>query len=117
MEIILGQGILCVVVLLGFAALIYLKNNLDRALMKDLLEMRIDVLKSVKKADSCEKIVSKMANDLKKDMESFIYSVDGIRAMASDAKLNTETILKEYEINGIPLGYKRGDNYDAIEGI
>jgi|GEM_PF-4695793 len=117
MEILFGIGVLCVVVLLGFAALILLKNSLDRAVLKDILEMRLDVIKSVKKSESCEEIVSKLSHQFRADMEKFNSSFEGIQSLTAEAKINTETILKEYELNGIPLGYKRGDNYDAIEGL
>lgn len=30
---------------------------------------------------------------------------------------NLETIVKEYEINGIPFGYDRGKQFDLVEGL
>jgi len=114
---ILELGILCVIVLLGFSALIFLKHSLDRALLKDILEMRMDVIESLKKAKSCEELVSKLSHDFKADMTIFIEKFESIKSLTLESKMNTETILKEYEINGIPLGYQRGDHFDAIEGM
>lgn len=117
MELIVGLGILCVIVLLGFAALILLKNTQDRELLKDLLDARVDIARAKKSSDQTNETCSLMAHNVREDMKKILEKLELVRADASEAKLSGQSILKEYEINGVPLGYKRGDHYDAIDGV
>lgn len=33
------------------------------------------------------------------------------------AHTDLETIVKEYQVNGVPLGYERGGQFDHVEGL
>jgi hypothetical protein len=117
MEIVIALGILCVVVLLGFAALVYLKHSQDRALLKDLLEARQDIVLGRQKSELAAEVCSKSANSVHADLKAMTEKFQTIASDAEKAKIAAETILREYELNGIPMGYKRGNDYDAVEGM
>lgn len=117
MEIVVALGVLCAIVLLGFAALIYLKHAQDRALLKDLLDARLDIVEARKQSVLSTEICAQMANKVKENMDQILAKMSLLQVDASGAKIATETILREYELNGVPMGYQRGNNYDALDGV
>jgi CRISPR/Cas system-associated exonuclease Cas4 (RecB family) len=49
-------------------------------------------------------------------VDAVIERVEELKEVSDKAEVNTATILREYELNGIPLGYQRR-NPDMVEGI
>lgn len=50
-------------------------------------------------------------------IDSLVANYEAVAQNAEQAKIAGETILKEYELNGIPLGMIRNPNADVIEGF
>lgn len=114
-ELVLSLGIICAVVLLGFAALIFLKQKMDKELLKDLLKMQMQIQKAYRQSELCVETVSKTYNEARKEQDMVMELLTKILEETTEAKVAAQTIVKEYEINGVPLGYER--NFDTIEGM
>jgi hypothetical protein len=54
---------------------------------------------------------------LSKDLSSLKEEIEPMKEFILTAQTDLGTIVKEYEINGIPLGYDRGKKADYIEGL
>lgn len=61
-------------------------------------------------------VVKKSVEDLLKAHPLVLEDLNRIRETIEKTESQTATILKEYELNGIPLGYQRR-NPDFIEGL
>lgn len=69
--------------------------------------------------------ISKLSEETKKAQVSLAEipllkeELQPIQAFITKAQTDLETIVKEYEVNGVPLGYDRtgGQQYDMVEGL
>lgn len=86
-----------------------LEINRQKRVIDKLLERQAKFLKVVQ--DTHEATLQ----SYKAAMEARASSIDTQDQLKS-VHANVETILKEYELNGIPLGYQR-KSFDIVEGL
>ena len=51
------------------------------------------------------------------EIQKMTEQMEPLSGFIAKAHTDLETIVKEYEINGIPLGYDRGKKADYVEGL
>lgn len=56
-------------------------------------------------------------NSVSKHMAELKDEIEPLKVFILKAHTDLDTIVKEYEINGVPLGYDRGKKADFVEGI
>jgi len=74
------------------------------------------VLKELEEVSRSSKITQSLIESSNKNFSVITDEILYIRQAAEKSEANSATILKEYELNGIPLGYQR-KNPDFIEGL
>jgi hypothetical protein len=107
MEILIGLGLI-----LAMNEWRDYKFNRRHRLIEALLKQTMRKLHYV--GDLAEKIEAnnKAILETKKDLEP-------VKEFIHKASIDLQTIVQEYEVNGVPLGYDRGGNrhYDMVEGL
>jgi hypothetical protein len=54
---------------------------------------------------------------LHKNQVEMMKSLEAQSEFINKASTDLQTIVNEYEVNGIPLGYDRGKKFDMVEGL
>ena len=100
------------------AFLVYLKQKADREMLKDVLELRMQVKGVEHMLHSALSSNNEVVNKFLSSFEQTNLILREVKESANDANIATQTILKEYELNGTPMGYIRKEEHvDMFEGI
>lgn len=70
-----------------------------------------------KRLKAHEAEMAKFRDDIKEALTKIAAETEPLKAFLLKAHTDLDTIVKEYEINGVPLGYDRGKKAEFIEGL
>lgn len=62
-------------------------------------------------------LIAKSFEDMQVSLKNINSELEENKEFINKAHTDLETIVKEYEINGIPLNLRRGQNFDMVEGL
>ena len=102
------------------AVLVYLKQKADREMIQDILGVRADIGRAKVALQISMDSNNSVINKFLKEVDVLNAGIGKIANSAESADLATQTILREYELNGVPLGYQRKEedaHIDAFEGV
>lgn len=120
MDLVLSLALVGFFFVLALLAVVFLHFKLNKSLVEDILSIRLDMQRIEKQINLCLGSNNRLQNKNIKAFDDIIQRLKEVAGEASEANSATQTILKEYELNGVPLGYIRKEKeepIDAYEGI
>lgn len=76
-----------------------------------------DEIEAMKKRQDSLFLMSPEIIEIKNTLAELSAKLDAQAEFINKAHVDLDTIVKEYEINGIPLNLQRGQSFDMVEGL
>lgn len=107
------EALICIVIVIGLMEFREFRQHKAQTDLLASLKSTITLVEiQLEESRQARATVQKIVAASEADRETF----NRILEACEEARTGTQTILREYELNGTPLGYKRR-SVDAIEGL
>jgi hypothetical protein len=103
-------------VLIGLAILLALNEWRDYKFNSRYKKLELKISALTRKLHYVGDLAKKI-DDNNLAIQKVSQDFDAANAFIGQAQTDLSTIVKEYQINGVPLGYERGQKYDMVEGL